>query len=139
MCQCNHVNKCLMSWPSGKLPFECQKIAKNLIYFFKKNLQKFSFFFKKNCHWQFFLKKWKFLTIFLKKCQVFGNLFNSEMAIFPRVRCICANGTASQTCTLLPWRSDVLALFSQPCLETNKWSLLNKKNHCCSRWAYRVH
>ena len=33
-------------WPSGKFPFECQKIAKNLT-FFQKNCQKFSFFSKK--------------------------------------------------------------------------------------------
>ena len=58
------------TWPSGKLPFECQKIAKNLTFFF--NWQKLSFFFKKidknchffqqNCQWQFC---WKKMTIFV--------------------------------------------------------------------------
>ena len=32
----------LRAWPSGKLPFECQKITKNVT--FKKNCQKLSFF-----------------------------------------------------------------------------------------------
>ena len=49
-------------WPSGKLPFDCQKIAKNLI-FFPKNWQKLSFF-PKNCQWQFF-----------EKMKIFGNVF----------------------------------------------------------------
>ena len=47
----------VVTWPSGKLTFDCQKIAKNLT-FKKKNCQKFSFF-QKNCQWQFFWKKMK--------------------------------------------------------------------------------
>ena len=52
------------TWPFGKLPFDCQKIAKNLT-FFQKNCQKFSFFSKKlPCHsLAIFLKKRKFLAI----------------------------------------------------------------------------
>ena len=51
-----HICRCLSFWPSGKLPFECQKIAPNLTFFF--NCQ------KKN-YWQ--------KLSFLKKCQVIGN------------------------------------------------------------------
>jgi len=36
----------MSSWPSRKLPFECQKIAKNVT-FFPKKCQKLSFFFQK--------------------------------------------------------------------------------------------
>ena len=49
-------------WPSEKLPFDCQKIAKNLT-FFQKNCQKFSFFSKK-LTMAIFLEKWKFFKIF---------------------------------------------------------------------------
>jgi len=52
----------IQSWPSGKLPYDCQKIAKNLT--FEKKIAKFFYFFQKNCQWQFFWKKWKFLAIF---------------------------------------------------------------------------
>ena len=53
------------SWPSGKLPFDCQKIAKNLT-FFQKMFNKIAIgnFVEKNDN-NFFH--------FLKKCQVFGN------------------------------------------------------------------
>ena len=37
----------VFTWPCGKLPFECQKIAKNLT-FFSKKLQKNVHFFQKN-------------------------------------------------------------------------------------------
>ena len=47
--------KIVCSWPSGKFPFDCQKIAKNLT-FFSKNCQNFSF-------------------ILLKKMTIFGNFF----------------------------------------------------------------
>ena len=67
-------------WPSGKLPFECQKIAK--IWLFFKNIAKMVFFFQKNCHWHFF--KWKFLSNKKKKSS-FGKFFDSQMAIFRRV------------------------------------------------------
>ena len=56
---------------SGKLPFDCQKIDKNLA-FFQKNCQKLSFFSKK-LPMAIFLKKIKIFGNFLKKCQVFGN------------------------------------------------------------------
>ena len=57
----------IMFWPSGKLPYDCQKIAKKLTYF-PKNCQKISFFskkiWKKFHFWQFFLKKCLVLAIF---------------------------------------------------------------------------
>ena len=53
-----HV-KNIVIWPSGKLPFDCQKIAKNLT-FLKKNCQ--NCIFLKIQFWQ--LKKVKFLAIF---------------------------------------------------------------------------
>jgi len=46
----------LKTWPSGKFPFECQKIAKNC------------HFFQKNCQWQFFGKKDNFYHFFSKQC-----------------------------------------------------------------------
>ena len=61
----------LTTWPSGKLPFDCQKIAKNLT--LKKNCQNFSFFSKK-LPMAIFLKKMKIFGNFLeKKCLGFGN------------------------------------------------------------------
>ena len=59
-------------WPSGKLPFECQKIAKNLTFVPKKMLKTF---------W----KKLKFLAIFWEKMSSFWQFFHSQMAIFRRV------------------------------------------------------
>ena len=50
----------LSNWPSGKLPFDCQKIDKNLTFFPKKMPKNVSFF-----PMAIFLKKWKFLAIFL--------------------------------------------------------------------------
>ena len=47
------------TWSSRKLPFECQKIAKNYT-FFQKNWQKLSFF-QNKCQWQFY-KKIQFLA-----------------------------------------------------------------------------
>ena len=47
------------TWPSGQLPFECQKIAKNW-HFFKKNWQKLSFFFKCQVFGHFLTFKWQF-------------------------------------------------------------------------------
>ena len=58
----------VITWPSGKLPFECQKIAKKLT-FFSKKLPKIFIFFKIKLPWQFFWKN----ENFWKKCQVFGN------------------------------------------------------------------
>ena len=49
-------------WPSGKLPFECQKITKNLT-FFSKQFTKIVLFFNKIA----------IVNFFEKKCQVFGN------------------------------------------------------------------
>ena len=59
--------------PSGKMPFEYYKIAKNLTYFSKKLLKNFHFF-QKNYQWQFFFNEnfWQFFYI--------------QMAIFGRVR-----------------------------------------------------
>ena len=51
------------SWPSGKLPFDCQKIAKNLTFFQKKNAKNY-----------FFSKKLP-MAIFLKKVKNFGHFF----------------------------------------------------------------
>ena len=63
---------CVPSWPSEKLTFECQKIAKNLTFVFKKIAKKDHL--KKNYQWQFF-KKRQFFGINIKvnfltfKCQ----------------------------------------------------------------------
>ena len=64
-----------MIWPSGKLPSDCQKIAKiaKSFTFFPQKLPKI-FIFQKNCHWQF-----------LKKMSSFWQFFDSQMAIFRRV------------------------------------------------------
>ena len=71
-------------WPSGKLTFDCQKIAKNLTFFSKKMPQIFIFF-KKIAIGNFFEKNENFWQFFLKKCQVLGNFFDRQMAIFWRV------------------------------------------------------
>ena len=42
--------------------------------------------FQKNCQWQFFWKKLKFLAIFCEKMSSFWQFFDSQMAIFRRVR-----------------------------------------------------
>ena len=67
-------------WPYGKLPFDCQKIAKNLT-FFSKKLTKIVIFFNIGN----FVDKWQFLSIFLKKKSSFWQFFDSQMAIFRRV------------------------------------------------------
>ena len=51
----------ISTWPSGKLPFDCQKIDKNLT--FKKKIAKIFNFFQKIANGNF-LKKLKFLAIF---------------------------------------------------------------------------
>ena len=56
------------TWPSGKLPFDCQKIVKNLT-FFQKNWQKLIF-----------------VNFFLKKMLRFCQFFDIQLAIFRRVR-----------------------------------------------------
>ena len=82
-------------WPSTKLPFDCQKIAKNLpVAIFFKKWHFLSFFFEKiSSFWQFFdsqmailLKKIKILSIFLKKMSSYWQFFDIQMAIFRRVR-----------------------------------------------------
>ena len=55
-------------------------------------------FFFLNCQWEFFGKKWQFLSIYLKKWQFlsssffkmssFGQFFDIQMAIFQRIRCV---------------------------------------------------
>ena len=64
-------------WHSGKLPFSCQKFAKNLT-FKKKKIDK-------NCH--FFSTKLP-LAILLKN-DIFCQFFDSQMAIFRMVRFTC--------------------------------------------------
>ena len=61
-----------------------------------KIFQKFDIFFKKNCQKIviFFNKKklplaWPFLSIFLKKCQVFGNFLTFKCQFVRRVRIWC--------------------------------------------------
>ena len=66
-------------WPSGKLPFDCKKISKNLT--FKKNCQKCSFFLKLH----FFERKENFRQFFWKNVK-FCEFFYSQMAIFRMVR-----------------------------------------------------
>ena len=74
--------------PSGKLPFECQKIVKNLTSFFKKIV--------KNCHiFQKiangnFLEKKTILSIKKKKSR-FWQFFHIQMAFFRRIRCFCSD------------------------------------------------
>ena len=62
----------VVCWPSGKLQFECQKIAKKLDIFSKKLTKIVIFFFQNNR--------------FLKKSQVFSQFFDIQIAIFRRVR-----------------------------------------------------
>ena len=71
----------LLTWLSGKLPSDCQKIAKKLK-FKKKKITKFFYFFQKNCHWQFFWKKYKNLSIFLKKIKNFVNVKKKMSSFF---------------------------------------------------------
>jgi len=57
-------------------PENCHLTIKKLPktwYFFPPKMTNFFIFFQKNCHWHFFWKKLKFLSIFLNNCQVFGN------------------------------------------------------------------
>ena len=54
--------------PPENCHLNVKKMAKNFFLIDKNCL-----FFQKNCQSQIFLKKRKFLAIFLKKCQVFGN------------------------------------------------------------------
>ena len=51
-----NMNSGVRTLPSGKLPFECQKIVKNLK-FFQKNCQKHDIFFKKIVQIFFFFKR----------------------------------------------------------------------------------
>ena len=70
-------NNCLTTWPSGKLPFDCQKIAQNLTFFLKKMPKIFIFISALNTNdtavWEifFFLTfgKWGFL-IYDKWCML---------------------------------------------------------------------
>ena len=50
-------------------------------------LRKIAIWLSKNCQKTFFWKKWKFLAILLKKMSSFWQFFDSQMAIFRRVRC----------------------------------------------------
>ena len=61
----NRQSFLLTTWPSGKLPFECQKIAKNLTFFSKKLTTKLPL--------AILLKKMTIFVNFFFKCQVFGN------------------------------------------------------------------
>ena len=66
-----------------KLP-DCQKIAKNLT-FFSKKLPKIVIFFKKIASGNL-LEKIQFMAFFSKKMSSFWQFFDSQMAIFRRVR-----------------------------------------------------
>ena len=79
----HHCVTSVRSWPTGKLPFDCQKIAKNLT-FFSKTLPKIFILFKK-LTMAIFLKKWKFLAIEKKKSSSW-QFFDIQMAIFQKVR-----------------------------------------------------
>ena len=61
--RCNHHHIYVFSWPSGKLPFDCQKIAKNLT-LFQKKLPKLFIFFKKIANGNFFEKNENFWQFF---------------------------------------------------------------------------
>ena len=69
------LNILLAIWTSGKLPFDCQKIAKNLTFFQKKIAKNFHFF-KKIAIGNFVDKNDNFCQFFWKKCQVFGNFLH---------------------------------------------------------------
>ena len=75
--------------PPENCHLNVKEIAKNLT-FVQNNCQNCHSFPKKNCHWltlrKINSKKWQFLAIFWKKCQVFGNFFYIQMAIFRMVR-----------------------------------------------------
>ena len=62
--------------PSGKLPIEWQKIAKNLTFFFL--IDKNCHFFQQNCHWQFCWKIWQFLSIKKKKVKFLAIFWHSS-------------------------------------------------------------
>ena len=76
------------SWPDPpeKCNLTVKKLPKNLAFFQK--LPKIVIMSKK---WplQFFGKKWKFLAIFFEKMSSFWQFFDSQMAIFRRVRYRC--------------------------------------------------
>ena len=65
----NHGPSVLVNgWPSGKLPFDCQKLAKILTFFQKKIAKNFHFFQKKLP-----------MAIFLNKMKIFGNFFRKNL------------------------------------------------------------
>ena len=70
-----------MSWPSGKLPFECQKITKNLT--FLKKVDKNCHFFSTKLSMAILLKKWQFLSIFFFKNVKFLEIFWHSNGNFP--------------------------------------------------------
>ena len=71
------------SWPSGKLPFDCQKIAKNLT-FFSKNFTKIVIFSTK-LPMAILWKKYNFWELFWKNVKILAIFFDIQMAIFRRV------------------------------------------------------
>ena len=73
---------CLHSRPSGKLSFDCQKIAKNW-HFFKKKIAKNFYFFQKKYQWHFFWKKKKIFDNFFEKNVKFLAIFGQSIGNFP--------------------------------------------------------
>ena len=73
----------VITWPSGKLPFECQKIAKNLTFFFKltKNV-----IFSTKLPLAILLKKMTIFVNFFEKMSSCWQFFDIQMSIFRRVR-----------------------------------------------------
>ena len=92
-------------WLSKK----CQKLD----IFFQKIAKNFLFFFKKIANGNFFWKKWKFLAIFLEKMSSFWQFFDSQMAIFRRVRY-----RSTGRCIIPPILS---------CIKTKKWLIFCRK------------
>ena len=65
------------NWPSGKLPFECQKIAKNLT--FCEKMLKIKIFSKKLPLAICFEKNEKLFQFFWKNCQALGNFLTVKL------------------------------------------------------------
>ena len=74
-------------------PICCQLTLRKIAIWLSKNWQKLDIFsqkidknfhfFQKNCHWQFFWKKWQFLAIFFEKNVKFLPIFWQSNGNFP--------------------------------------------------------
>ena len=93
------------SWPSGTLPFECQKLPKTCSFFY---CQKWSYFPKKLPTAYFFEKMTIFGNLF-EKLANFCHFIDIQMAIFPRIRStVTWYGTVRIPTTILLSLHDIL-------------------------------